>query len=236
MRSTILDFNALISGNSGLQDTVGIDAMSTSLHVSPKTARTWRMLIVVLLPLVLLTTTGTRVLAGGEETIPRNGETVSKTPPLIQVRVPGTGEIEVTLENDKGAIIPFTGDIERSNGTVALKPPALVYGTYIVRWVSGADSGWFSFSVGEPTAVVTSGTFNPYIVAVTCAFLLLSLAIGLIGGVKKSKKMYLVSIFAIAVSLVGLVGAVGAKSEYQLKKLTPSTLGVQECLKSSNLT
>lgn len=234
MRSTILDFNALISGNSGLQDTVGIDAMSTSLHVSPKTARTWRMLIVVLLPLVLLTTTGTRVLAGGEETIPRNGETVSKTPPLIQVRVPGTGEIEVTLENDKGAIIPFTGDIERSNGTVALKPPALVYGTYIVRWVSGADSGWFSFSVGEPTAVVTSGTFNPYIVAVTCAFLLLSLAIGLIGGVKKSKKMYLVSIFTIAVSLVGLVGAVGAKSEYQLKKLTPSTLGVQECLKSSN--
>lgn len=208
--------------------------MSPHLYTSRKTSRVWATFLALLLSLLLLSAGGTKVEAVGEETVPRNGETVSHTPPLIQVRIPGSGGIEVTLENDKGDVIPFTGDSKRADGTLALKPPALVYGTYIVRWVSESDSGWFSFSVGEPTAIVTSGTFNLYIVVAAVAFLLLALAVGLLGYVKKSKKMYIVSASAVVVSLLGLTGAIGAQNEYRLKKLTPSTMGVQECLKSSN--
>lgn len=234
MYRPVFDFCALISGNDGTTDTVYINAMNLPLHATSTRTKKLRMLALILIPLMLLVATGGQGMASGEDTVPRNGETTSKTPPLIQVRVPGNGEVNITLENDKGVLIPFTGEVLRANGTLAVKPPALVYGTYIVRWAGGAKNGWFAFSVGKPTAVVTSGTFNPYIIAPTFAVLLLAAAVGLLGGVKRNKKIYLLSIPMLALSLVGFFGALGAKSEYQLKKITFTTLGAQECLKSSN--
>lgn len=234
MHRPVLDFCALISGNDGTNDTVYVDTMNLPLHATNTRIKGLRMLVLVLVPLMLLVATGSRGAASGEDTVPRNGETTSKTPTLIQVRVPGEGKVNITLENDKGTLIPFTGEIERANGTLAVKPPALVHGTYIVRWASETKNGWFAFSVGAPTAVVTSGTFNPYIIAPAFAVLLLAVTVGLMGGVKRNKKMYMLSAPMLVLSLVGFFGALGAKSEYQLKKVAFATSGAQECLISSN--
>lgn len=222
----------LTSGGDGFRGTIPRNAMKTpALPPSrPSPART--VLALIFLPILLLTLLPDRVAADSENTYPRNGEIVGKTPRSI--RVPGTGKVEITLKNDQGVMIPFTGETLVNDGTVTVQPPALVYGTYIVTWSSADGDGWFSFSVGEPSATVTAGTFNVYLAVLVAAILLAAAAAGVVGRAKKNKKMYLGSIPLLLTAVTGALLVSRTDSEYSLKKLDSSIEPAQECLKSSN--
>jgi methionine-rich copper-binding protein CopC/putative copper export protein len=94
-----------------------------------------------------------------DEFTPETGAVLAATPETLTVRFsndPEPGAVEITLAHRDGTPVPFTGDGPRFDGrTVALTPPALDYGTYVLIWRSvGSDghiaAGQSYFSVGRP--------------------------------------------------------------------------------------
>ena len=196
--------------------------------------RTYAQRVSILI-LMLLSLTGVSPVKAQEDDIsPRNGEVVTKTPTIIQLQVAGSAPVRVTLENDQGVLIPFTGEYTREDGYLAVKPPALTSGTYIVRWDSDAGERWSSFSVGEVSAVVTAGSFNVYLVLAIGAFLVLSIGLLLIGKSRGNALLITLGVICTTLGMLGEVAALKTTSDFKLKDKEIATLSASECLKSSN--
>lgn len=196
--------------------------------------RTYAQRIGILI-LLLLSLTGVNPVKAQEDDIsPRNGEVVTKTPAIIQLQVAGSAPVRVTLENDQGVSIPFTGEYTREEGYLAVKPPALTSGTYIVRWSSSTGERWSSFSVGEVSAVVTAGSFNIYLVLALGAFLVLSIGLLIVGKSRRNTLLITLGAVLTTLGMLGEVAALKTTTDFKLKDKEIATLSASECLKSSN--
>lgn len=168
-----------------------------SLMIRPRLLHALTTLLI--LPLLLVVSSPSLSLAhNGEDITPADGELLAGTPPEIRLQLPGSDPVAVVLQRADGALVPFTGSVQRLQGVVIAVPPVLEPGTYVVKWSQGGSTDSSSFSVGEPNATYTRGSLparEPF--AVTLAVLAFAAAV-LSGAMLRRRAVRIMATIAFA--------------------------------------
>ena len=186
--------------------------------------------------LLLVTLAGPAAALGASDLDPEDGAVVSSTPRTVTVPVPVDADaVEVSLVSAVGSRdIPMTGEMTPRAGGLAVQPPALESGTYVLQWEYRTDTGQLvrdrsSFSVGEPnaavgaasTAGITAAQLPALLLALTAA-VSAAAAAGVAG--RPARGWVAAAAAAAAAAATGAVTVVGSATTHPVLLLTGAGL------------